>query len=174
MSKAALRKELVKMSQEQLVTLILDLYSARPQAKEYFEFFLNPDEKQLYDKYIKIVEKEVYRSKRGTLCARVSYLKAYIKDFAAFGVSPSVVIDLILHIARIILILERAYYMTDALHKSGGKFIVAALAHANDAGLFKETMQRIENLLAIPQVRPGYAREIEEQIADYMMDSNTK
>ena len=64
--------------------------------------------------------------------------------------------------------------MTDALHKSGGKFIVAALAHANDAGLFKETMQRIENLLAIPQVRPGYAREIKEQIADYMMDSNTK
>lgn len=45
MSKAALRKELVKMSQEQLVTLILDLYSARPQAKEYFEFFLSPDEK---------------------------------------------------------------------------------------------------------------------------------
>lgn len=60
MSKAALRKELVKMSQEQLVTLILDLYSARPQAKEYFEFFLNPDEKELYDKYVKIVEKEVY------------------------------------------------------------------------------------------------------------------
>ncbi len=171
MSKAALRKELVKMSQEQLVTLILDLYSARPQAKEYFEFFLNPDEKELYAKYIKIVEKEVYRSKRGMLCARVSYLNAYIKDFASFGVSASAVIDLTLHIARIILILERAYYMTDALHNSGGKFIVAALTRANDAGLFKETMQCIENLLAMPQVRPGYAREIKEQIADYLMEA---
>ncbi len=171
MSKAALRKELVKMSQEQLVTLILDLYSARPQAKEYFEFFLNPDEKKLYDKYIKLIEKEVYRSKRGVLCARVSHLTAYIKDFASFGVSASVVIDLILHIARIILILERVYYMTDTLRNSGGKFIVAALARANDAGLFKETMQRIENLLAIPQVRPSYAREIKEKIADYLMEA---
>lgn len=172
MSKTALRKELVKMSQEQLVTLILDLYSARPQAKEYFEFFLNPDEKELYKKYVKIIEKEAYRVKRRKLCARVSYLNACIKDFASFGVSASAVIDLTLHVASIILILERAYYMTDTLHKNGGKLIVAALARANDAGLFKETMQRIEKLLAIPQIRPGYAREIKEQIADYLMDTH--
>lgn len=172
MSKTALRKELAKMSHEQLMTLILDLYSARPQAKEYFEFFLNPDEKILYDKYVKIVEKEAYRVKRGMLCARISQLNAHIKDFASFGVSASAVIDLTLHIARIILILERAYYMTDTLHNSGGKLVVAALERANAAGLFKETMQRVEDMLAIPQIRPGYAREIKERIADYLMEAN--
>ena len=43
MSKIKLKKELQNMSREQLLDIILNVYDARKEAREYFEFFLNPD-----------------------------------------------------------------------------------------------------------------------------------
>ncbi|MDE5643478.1 MAG: hypothetical protein K2I56_08295, partial [Muribaculaceae bacterium] len=65
MSKAKLKKELELMSREQLIDIILNVYSARKEAKEYFEFFLNPDSDALLEKYRELVKKEVIRAKRG-------------------------------------------------------------------------------------------------------------
>lgn len=167
MSKVALRKELSGMSKEQLMTLILDLYSARPQAKEYFEFFLDPDENALFDKYMKLIDKEVYRTKRGMMCGRVSIINNYIKDFASFGVSPSLVIDMTLQTAQIIMALEKVYYMTTALSDAGIKLVLSALKRADAAGLFVETKQRIDNMLEASFVSQRYRRRLLESISEY-------
>ena len=44
MSKIQLKKELQTMEAPQLREMILEAYSARKEIKEYFEFFLNPDD----------------------------------------------------------------------------------------------------------------------------------
>ena len=64
MSKNTLKKELDLMDRGQLVDIILDLYSNRPEAKEYFEFFLNPDIEKLREKVITKAQKEIMRTKR--------------------------------------------------------------------------------------------------------------
>ena len=59
------------MDADQLRELILDVYSARKEAKEYFEFFLDPDVDKLRDKLWTVIEKELNRTKRRQLAAQV-------------------------------------------------------------------------------------------------------
>ncbi len=42
MSKPALKKELLKLTKEQLVEQILDLYDKNKAVKEFYDFYLNP------------------------------------------------------------------------------------------------------------------------------------
>ena len=42
MSKAQLKKHLLKLTQEEVIDVILELYDARKEAKEYLEFYMNP------------------------------------------------------------------------------------------------------------------------------------
>ena len=44
MSKVALKKYLNTLQKGEIVEMVLDLYDARKEAKEYLEYFLNPDE----------------------------------------------------------------------------------------------------------------------------------
>jgi uncharacterized protein YjgD (DUF1641 family) len=42
MSKPALKKELQKLTKEQLIEQILDLYEKNKSIKEFYDFYLNP------------------------------------------------------------------------------------------------------------------------------------
>ena len=43
MSKAKLKKYLQTLSKEQVIEVMLELYDARKEAKDYLEFYLTPD-----------------------------------------------------------------------------------------------------------------------------------
>ena len=81
MSKSALKKELLKLTKEQLVEQILDLYEKNKSIKEFYDFYLNPhNEKELVEKYKKIIRKEfnVERPERGS--EKFSVAKKAISD----------------------------------------------------------------------------------------------
>ena len=44
MSKATVRKKLNSMPKEEIIGMVLEMYDARKEAKEYLEFYVNPDE----------------------------------------------------------------------------------------------------------------------------------
>ena len=44
MSKAQLKRHLTKLTKEQVIDVILELYDARKEAKEYLEFYINPND----------------------------------------------------------------------------------------------------------------------------------
>lgn len=44
MTKAQLKKHLQKLPKEQVIEVILELYDARKEAKEYLDFYTNPNE----------------------------------------------------------------------------------------------------------------------------------
>ena len=50
MSKTKLKKYLQNLTHDQIMEVVLDLYDARKDAKEYMEFFMNPDVKAELDK----------------------------------------------------------------------------------------------------------------------------
>lgn len=130
MSKAQLKKELVHLDQDQLVEVILNAYSSSREAKDYFEFFLNPDADALLDKKVDIIAKELTRSKRGHSKARISAIRKAIKDFAAYGVGDEYVYKLTYRAIRMIVGMEHYYYYPDALNKGviglAADFIVLA------------------------------------------------
>lgn len=97
MSKAKLKKELNKLTKEQLVEQILDLYDKNKAVKEFYDFYLNPvSEKELAEKYKKLIIKEfnVERPERSGL--KFSVAKRAIADFRDLQPSPETLADVML------------------------------------------------------------------------------
>jgi len=100
MSKTTLKKELQKLTKEQLVEQILDLYDKNKSVKEFYEFYLNPvSEKELFEKYKQVICNEFY-PKRGEPKTRFSVCKKAISDFKALTPSPELIADLMLCLAE--------------------------------------------------------------------------
>lgn len=103
------------MTQSQLQELILELYSSRPEMKEYFEFYLNPDVAALREKHYKLIDKELRRSKWGMSKARVSKLKQTIKKFESFSPGFEAVADFYLVVANRMILDEGFVRFSDTL-----------------------------------------------------------
>jgi hypothetical protein len=99
MSKTTLKKELQRLSKEQLVEQILDLYDKNKSVKEFYDFYLNPlNEKDLAEKYKKIIRKEfnVEHPERGG--EKFSVAKRAISDFRDLQPSPEALADVMLYL----------------------------------------------------------------------------
>ena len=80
MSKVALKKYLGTLEKSEIIDVVLDLYDARKEAKEYLEYILNPDEKEKMKEYKAIIRNEFW-PKRGDGKCRFSVCKRAIADF---------------------------------------------------------------------------------------------
>lgn len=97
MSKTELKKHLVSLSKEQIIEQVLALYGTCKPAKEYFDYYLHPDEKGQFEKYKAIVINEFYsQSKSGFGKMRFSVAKKAIADFRKLNPSPELLGDLML------------------------------------------------------------------------------
>ena len=59
----------MSMPKEEIIGMVLEMYDARKEAKEYLEFYANPDEDGKLEEYKKIITEEFYPS-RGTTGAK--------------------------------------------------------------------------------------------------------
>ena len=61
-------KALLKaMDKEEIITLVLELYSSKPEAKEYLDFFVAPNETEVLNKYKQIIAYEFYPEEVGKM-----------------------------------------------------------------------------------------------------------
>jgi len=101
MSKSTLKKHLQTLSKEQMIETVLELYDNVKPAKEYFEFFLNPNEKEMLEKYRAVIVNEFYpRGKFTEPKTRFSVAKKAIADFRALKPSPELLGDLMVTLAE--------------------------------------------------------------------------
>lgn len=149
MSKAQLKKELANMDAVQLRELILDLYSAKKEAKEYFEFFLEPDVNKLTEKVGLQIDKELNRTKRGMLCARFSVIFALLKDYQAHGVDAQHVYKLMLGVLRKAVTFERLYYTKNSFENGTLKLFSHTLEYADKQQMFDVALQDLQGVLDI-------------------------
>ena len=95
MSKAQLKKHLIKLTKEQVIDVVLELYDARKEAKEYLDFYINPNDDVKLEEYKKIIYNEFYPN-RGEPKCRFSVCRKAISDFKKLKPSPSCIADLML------------------------------------------------------------------------------
>lgn len=143
MSKAKLKKELANMTAEQLREMILDAYDAAPEIKEYFEYFMNPDEDKLMQSFFEFVKKEIHRVKRVHCKARVGVVKRELKKLKGFGVSYANLTKAYLVIIINIGIADKFSYLTDAHRNFVDYCTEQALCLADEAGQYSELLERI-------------------------------
>ncbi len=95
MSKVQLKKHLAQLTKEQVIEVILELYDARKEAKEYLDFYLNPNDDAKLEEYKKIIYNEFFPN-RGEPKCRFSVCRKAISDFKKLKPSPFCIADLML------------------------------------------------------------------------------
>lgn len=93
MSKIQLKKELQALDKDGIIQVILDLYSARKEAKDYLDFFIDPDIDTRMDKARQAIIKEMTRGRRDAK-ARISHIRKIIKDIASLQPDAEFVAEL--------------------------------------------------------------------------------
>jgi len=97
MSKTALKKHLNSLTKEQIIEQILKIYDLFKPVKEYYDFYMNPNEKALFEKYRNIIINEFYPKGKSTEPKiRFSVVKKAIADFSSFKPSPKLIGDLMI------------------------------------------------------------------------------
>lgn len=100
MSKAALKKTLAKMPQEAIADLVCELYDSRKEAKEYLEYWLNPDPSKALEAAKESVDKMFFFSSgKNRKEPSATSLKKLVKDFSLMVFEPEMIADLLVHIA---------------------------------------------------------------------------
>ncbi len=95
MSKTQLKTHLQSLTKEQLVENVLELYESFKPVKEFYSFYLNPNENELFEKYKAIIVNEFYpKGKYVEPHTRFAVAKKAITDFIAFKPSPKLIGDL--------------------------------------------------------------------------------
>jgi len=102
MSKTTLKKHLQSLSKEQIMETVLEMYDNMKPVKEYLEFLVNPNEKEMLEKYRAIIVNEFYpRGKYSEPKTRFSVAKKAISDFRALKPSPELLGDLMFTLAEL-------------------------------------------------------------------------
>ena len=97
MSKATVKKILMSMPKEEIIGMVLEMYDARKEAKEYLEFYANPDEDGKLEEYRKIITEEFYPAKSTREPkTRFSVCRKAVSDFKKLKPSADKLADLML------------------------------------------------------------------------------
>ncbi len=89
------KTELNKLEKADLIKHITELYKKFKPVKEYFDFYVNPNEKELLKQYKEKVT-EGFFPKRGYQL-KLSISRKAINDFKKLGISAESLADLLLH-----------------------------------------------------------------------------
>lgn len=89
-----IKRELRKLEKEKLIHLVADLYKKEKSVKEFFDFYIDPNERDLFEKYKDKVF-ECFYPKRG-FGYKLKEAKKAITDFRKLGTSIDMVVDLML------------------------------------------------------------------------------
>ncbi|MEO6131858.1 MAG: DUF6155 family protein [Saprospiraceae bacterium] len=88
------KKELNKLEKGKLIALIADLYKKNKSVKQFFDFYANPNEKELFEKYRDKIFYSFYPERGYQL--KLKDAKQAIADFKKFGTSADLLAELIL------------------------------------------------------------------------------
>lgn len=96
MSKVKLKRLLLAMGKDQIVELVLSLYDARKEAKEYLDFFVSPNEDEKLWEYKMLIQNEFYPKGQKEPQTRFSVCRKAISDFKKLEPSPKSLADLMM------------------------------------------------------------------------------
>ncbi len=173
MSKAALKKELQKLTKEQLVEQILDFYDRNRAIKELYEFYLNPrNEKELVVKYKKMIRQEFNVERPERSSEKFSVAKKAIAEFKSLQPSPEALADIMLYLVESACELTYCYGdYSEQFYNSAYNNYKATLEFMAKHNLLNEFKLRAEQCVKWASVCGyGFADDIASIFYDYYIE----
>lgn len=96
MSKATIKKLLRSMSKEEIIEMVIEMYDARKEAKDYLEYYASPDENSKLEEYKDIIREEFYPERRREPKTRFSVCRKAVADFKKLKPSADALAELML------------------------------------------------------------------------------
>ena len=102
MSKAQLKKYLNTLEKPQIIEMVMELYNARKEARDYLDYFLNPNEINELGKFKKIVLKEFDDDISRNPKCRFSVCRKALSDFKKLSPSADTLAEaMVFYVERI-------------------------------------------------------------------------
>ncbi len=96
MSKAKLKRRLQSLPKERVIEIILELYDARKEAKDYLEFYLAPDSNAELEKCKETIRQEFFPTRGFSEKPSFAKCRKVISDFQKLKPEPTCIADLML------------------------------------------------------------------------------
>ena len=101
MSKTGLRKGLSELSKEEIIGVVCELYDSRKDAREYLDYWLDPDPEKALEDYKERVDKMFfYSTGKNRSQPAVNDLKRLVNHFSTIVFDSEKIDDLLVHIAE--------------------------------------------------------------------------
>ena len=173
MSKSSLKKYLQSLSKEQVIETVLEMYDNMKPVKDYLDFFLNPNEKEMFEKYRTIIVNEFYpRGKFTDPKTRFSVAKKAIADFRALKPSPELLANLMLTLPEMACQFTYDYGdMTEQFYNSAYNNFKAALEYMHKNKLLDAFKLRCKDCLRWASVCGyGFEDDLHDIYSQYFSD----
>ena len=155
-----MKKALAALDKEEIITMVTELYDARKEAKEYLEYWIDPDAGKELERVEKLIDRQFFTPQgvsRRTLS--LPTINKLIKDFMSICFEPERVADLLIYTAERMADWLEVRYRRVAYRTSLRKYL-------NEATLYVESHEleplygiRIERLQSRVEALENYQEE---------------
>lgn len=147
MSKSALKKQLSAMTHEQISELVLELYSARKEAKEYLDFYVNPDIDEKLDKARVAITKEMKRKSGQWANPRITRVRKQIKNIATLNPGYEHIAEISSYAVEAACVMINDSHTKESVQRNIAKLLHEAIAMSDKAGMLNVHMARIRKAI---------------------------
>ncbi|MCR5065406.1 MAG: DUF6155 family protein [Bacteroidales bacterium] len=149
MSKSQVKKLLAGMSKENVINVVMELYDARKEAREYLDYFVNPNEKGELEKFKKIVIEEFGDDGKRMPKCRFSVCRKALSDFKKLAPSADTLAEAMVFYVEQIYELSFCYGdMWEQYYNSAISNFLSTLKFLLKNNLLESMMPRIVQIMA--------------------------
>ena len=147
MSKIDVKKYIKSLERNSLEELVMDLYSARKEAKEYLEYVIRPNDKGKLEEYRAIITKEFFPT-RGEPKMRFSVCRKAVSEYKSLDPAPMFLADLMLYIPECASEIANLYGdMWEQFYDAAENIFKAAMKYISEHHLQSHFQKRIDIIL---------------------------
>ena len=159
------------MDREELTELIMDLYEARKEAKEYLDFFVEPNIEAKLTKARTAISKEASRVSRGRARPRLTKVKQFIKDISSLNPGPEPEMEIMIYTVEKFCEIGSQNWIKDATQKSLAKLLHDTIIRADRHGLLNIALPRIEAAVKNMDSSKFYNRDFKSLLNETLSDT---
>ena len=170
MSKTTLRNALRDLDKDQIAEMVLDLYSARPEAKEYLDFWVSGDIDAKMHKAKAAIAKEAARTQRRHARPRMTKIKRYIKDITSLNADSQAIAEIMAYAVSRICAVGSDSWLKESTQKSAARLLHDTLVYAHTHGELPVTGPQLRDDIDSMRTDTWWARDfhtlMEEELND--------
>lgn len=171
MSKATLKKALQNLEKEQIIEMVLDLHAARPEAKEYLEFWVSGDIESKMNKAKAAVTKEISRRQRTRPRPRMTKIKRYIKDIVSLNADSEAIAEIMTFAIEKMCLAGSEGWIKESTQKSTAKLLHDTLVYAYKNGEYYNTIGKLNEAIKNMRNDVWWSRDFKKLLSDELSDT---